>query len=118
MVSIADLVDDRREVEAKFPKSTLRVVYRPSAYTAELESELRAHFRSDQGGMHSQWALVLERLVIDWDLKEKETDKKSIPIEKESLAKLPGVIIKPIYDAIMDDYFPNLTSARNSSDGS
>lgn len=114
MVSISDLVDDRREISVPFAESSIKVVYRPSAYTAELESKSREWWKTESG-LHNQWVFMLEKLLIEWDLKMSAKDKEPIPITYEGLSKVPGVILKPIYDAVFGDYYPNLIAAPSSS---
>ena len=63
------------------------------------------------------WIFVIEKMVIEWDLKHDPKDKESIPLTTEALKEVPTAIQRPIREAIMNDYFPNQTPAQDSSSG-
>jgi hypothetical protein len=78
----------------------LDVIYRASEYTPELL----------EAGMGFPAALV--KLVVDWGL---ERNGQPVPITLEGLATVPFAIQRAIWNAILEDFDPNLTWATSSS---
>jgi len=94
---------------------TLKVEYRPSAYTPEFEMKV-------QGGIDAKdrdaLGKMLVDILLDWDLYEDEAQKVKVPITVERLRSLPMLVLGPVLEAIGEDLSPNRKSAVPSGAGS
>lgn len=89
----------------------INLKYRPYVMTPEFEDELSTYGSKAEG-----WAVLVSKLVSEWDLEE--TEGVVFPLDAKKLLAVPGPILKGIVLAINEDASPNPKSAEGSGAGS
>jgi hypothetical protein len=95
---------------------TLKVTYRPKAYTKAVERKIGAlaEGRSENAPfIAAQSAELIKAMVVKWDLTLTEDDPDPIPITDEGLEDVPTEVLSGIFMAIMADQKPD-PKAKNS----
>jgi len=104
-IKFGDLWQETRTINVALGSGTLEVVYRPNAYTPQLEEELA----NAETKPARTLANILRQLVVHWDL---ETDSGEMyPLDAEHIAQLPLQFMLTVFAAIAEDMRPNLPSA-------
>ena len=89
-VKVSDLVKNERTVSLDFDGDTLNIRYRPNSLTVGIERRLAAA----EGGEETIDAGLeaLLALIVEWDLLGE--DGKPLPVTKEQMEALPGVVLQ------------------------
>lgn len=112
-ITLADLTNDRREMEVEIEGAgTLHLAYRPSAFTAEIEEQVQSQL--DKNRTLTAFAGVLETILLEWDLSEKD---EVLAIDKPTLKRLPGSFISKVFFAIIEDNRMGGKDTRKNSGG-
>lgn len=100
-VSLNKLRAKTAPVEVDVDGETLKIAYRPSAYTPNfLDNLMNAR---DSGKPSDALVASTLELIANWDLKEDEKDKEPIEITEEILRGIPISMIRDISEAIAED---------------
>lgn len=116
-ISLANLVENRREVVITFEGGDLHVSYNPSKLNAGFVSRLQEQLDDDDP---LAFARLFCSVVTAWDLVgplgEGETavaDGEAVPLSPEHVAWVPGFILKHVIERISEDAAPKQkTSSR------
>lgn len=89
------------------PEDTLRVTYRPYAYTVALDEVYREALSAERGG--AALAELLAALLVSWDL---VNDKgKELATTPDVIKTLPLKLLAPVIEAIGEDLGTNPKSS-------
>lgn len=106
------LLNCTREVMVEIGEEKLTVLYRPNAYTPDLEKRAAAaQTGAFAGGM---LITMLAPVLASWDLKSKG---KALPTDEETLQRVPLQILTKVLEAIAADMNPQ-TASSSASKGS
>lgn len=101
-MQIAELKRNKKTIEVELDEGVLSVVYRPGAYTAEIEMMLAEAEKQPLSTM----CRIVEKVVESWDLMDGEV---VFPVVFEALATLPAGFLLRVMQAIAEDMRPNPT---------
>ncbi len=112
-VRISSLVANKRTITISVGDNALNITYRPGGITPETEDRLRGYADEQRGG--AALVALLADCLVEWDLLD---DKgKPLPVNVETLRRLPVVFLGRIATAMTEDMRPNSTSGGNSAAG-
>jgi len=100
-MQLSDIVRDTRKLVVHFDNGDLNITYRPSSYTAEVESQVMDGLNTRPVGTLCK---MLAPMLMEWDLMDGD---KPLAISEKTLDKLPGQFLITILQAIMEDMRPN-----------
>lgn len=106
-MQLSDIVSDQRKIVAHLSQGDLNITYRPSGYTAEVESQVMDGLSARPVGT---LCTILAPMLIDWDLMDGEN---GFPVREDALGRLPAGFLIAVLQAIMEDMRPNPTRSAS-----
>jgi hypothetical protein len=113
-ISLSELQKDRKTVTVSVGEETAEVVYRPSAYTPEVEDEFRLAL--DGGRPSDALARWLASMVTAWELVDENGEQ--VPPTYEEMRTLPSEFLSLVVTAISEAGRPDKEARKNSGGGS
>ena len=107
---MAHVVKNQRTLTVPFDEGELNVIYKPNTVTVRLERQ----WTGIEGAKEAIDAAVdvILTLVDSWDLLGE--DDQPVPLTRDALEEVPGVILNRIVQSIMADQRPNPPSGKAS----
>ena len=109
-IEIGHLVSKRKPLKIEWAGETVNIVYRP--YSLSIGQEIRDALTGDDRHYLIE---EMRRLLVEWDITE---DGQPVPIDEESLERLPLEFLNAVSRAILDEMYPNRKSAGSTGAGS
>lgn len=113
-IRLSDLKKDQRTCTVEFGEESAEVVYRPSAYTAELETGIQEATERNMPG--KLLATILEAMISHWAVIGE--DGQELAPTAENLSKLPIEFLAEVVRVITEDIGAGLETRKNSAAGS
>jgi hypothetical protein len=101
-IEIGHLISKRKPLVVEWEGERVNLAYRP--YTLAIGQAITDALRE---GDRTYVVEEMERLLIEWDITE---EGEPLPIDAESLGRLPLELLNAISRAILEEMYPNRKS--------
>lgn len=112
VMSLSELLGDRREVTVKWLDHEFVVTYKPSATTPEFYAKTRELSIEGEWGAEAI-VYACAQILASWSLVDEQGDR--VPITDEWLRKLPNQMLFSIYNTCQADLRPKENTETNSN---
>lgn len=116
LFSLEDITGEDEQAEVEWNGKKLKISYNRSGMSHEEYRRLnRLRLATDDTGEKPDWLVpMLLKILTGWDLFEDAKAKKPLPVNTESLGRLPTFFLVRILNTIYETVVPNPPPETNS----